>query len=195
MELFFNYIITSLAILSSILAWIAKIKWSHEFKEAKEAEIKAKSAQIDTIKEKAELYESIISRKLMDHSKQTIVELEKLLDETEKSKQEEINKILNKIKESEKAIIDKYLNPDNKMHKGDRYPLLLAMLSHELRTPVNAILGFSELLANENINKEESKQYLEIISKSGENILKVFNDVVEFIKTAHSLTIDERKLD
>jgi len=194
MELLFNYIITSLAILSSILAWIAKIKWSREFKEAKEAEIKAKSAQIDTIREKAELYESIISKKLMDHSKQTIVELEKLLDETEKSKQEDINKILNKIKESEKAIIDKYSNNSYGVHKGDTYSLLLTMLSHEIRTPINAMLGFSHLLASDNINKEESKQYLEIILSSGDNLLKVLDDVVELIKTAHSLTIAEKKL-
>ena len=193
MELLLNYIITSLAIFSSILAWIAKIKWSHEFKEAKEAEIKAKSAQIDAIREKAELYESIISKKLMDHSKQTIVELEELLDETEKSKQEEINKILNKIKESEKTIIDKY--SDSKMVKGDTYSLLLAMISHEMRTPINAMIGFSHILATENINKEEREQYLEIISNSGENLLQVLNDVVELIKTSHSLTIEEKKFD
>ena len=41
----FNYTITILSLIGASLAWIAKLKWSKEFKEAKNAEIKAKIAQ------------------------------------------------------------------------------------------------------------------------------------------------------
>jgi len=195
MELIFNYVITVLAILASILAWLAKLKWSKEYKEAKEAEIKAKSSQIETIREKAELYESIISKKLLDHSKQTIEDLEQLLDDTEKSKQLEINKILKKIKDSEAEFKEKYSNETYDTYGGDKYSLLLMMLSHEIRTPINGILGYSSLLADNNINSDERKQYLEIITKSGENLLNVINDVVELIKAAHSITQEATNLD
>ena len=36
-------------------------------------------------------------------------------------------------------------------------------MSHEIRTPMNGILGFSELLANEQVSKEQRKQYISII--------------------------------
>ena len=151
-----NYLITLLALIAALFAWIAKLKWSKEFKEAKEAEIKAKIAQIDTIREKVELYESIISKKLIDYSKQTIAELEQRLVKTEKSKQEEIKKFLNKIKEIEKVQKQKY---------SDNEKDLLLKIFHELRKPINGIIGFSELAMSDNINKEDKLEFIKTINQ------------------------------
>ena len=168
-----NYSITILAVLASIVAWIAKLKWSKEFKEAKEAEIKAKVAQIETIKEKLELYESIVSKKLIEHSKQTIQELENLLSQTEKSKQAEINRILDDYKKSEDNLKQKYTDDNN-------IPLL-AILSHELRTPINGIIGFSELTNVENISDDKRKKYKEIIESNAMRLLSVLDDLMDLI--------------
>lgn len=178
LDQFINYSITILALIASLLAWVAKIKWSNEFKAAKEAEIKAKTAQMEAIREKAEFYESIISKKLIEYSKSTIAELEALVDKTEKSKQEEINKILNRIKINAVSFQEKYHANDN----GS----LLALISHELRTPINAIIGFNELTLGEDVDIEdnERKQFAEIIDENARRLLSVVNDLFELAISA-----------
>ncbi len=58
----------------------------------------------------------------------------------------------------------------------------LANMSHELRTPLNAILGFSELLCRESELPPEQLGNLKAIGRSGEHLLSLINDVLEFSK-------------
>ncbi|MDM8537063.1 transporter substrate-binding domain-containing protein [Desulfobacterales bacterium HSG17] len=58
----------------------------------------------------------------------------------------------------------------------------LANMSHELRTPLNAILGFSELMKRDTGISPEQIQSLETIGRSGEHLLSLINDVLEFSK-------------
>jgi PAS domain S-box-containing protein len=58
----------------------------------------------------------------------------------------------------------------------------LANMSHELRTPLNAILGFTQLMHRDSTLKTEHQQYLDIISRSGEHLLNLINDVLEMSK-------------
>jgi signal transduction histidine kinase len=59
----------------------------------------------------------------------------------------------------------------------------LAHMSHELRTPLNAILGFSQVIAEEMLGPRAKRRYLEYvrdIQHSGEHLLGVVNDLLEF---------------
>lgn len=180
---FLNYLITLLALIASLLAWFAKLKWSKEYREAKEAEIKAKIAQMDTVREKVQLYESIISNKLIDYSKQTISNLEELLIQTENSKHEEIGNILNKIKEGENGLKQKYGISENAP--------LVPLLSYELRTPINAIIGFSNLLSIDDFEKVEIQQFSEIIKENAIHLFSVIEDLMQLISTLQKLNQNE----
>ena len=57
----------------------------------------------------------------------------------------------------------------------------LANMSHEIRTPVNAILGFTHLLERRELDSE-SKEYVQTIQKSGENLLAIVNDILDLSK-------------
>ncbi len=57
----------------------------------------------------------------------------------------------------------------------------LAMMSHELRTPLNSILGFTKLIELPPGN-EMGKKYLDYIHKSGQNLLKLINELLELSK-------------
>ena len=57
----------------------------------------------------------------------------------------------------------------------------LSNMSHEIRTPLNAILGFVSLLQSENLTLKH-KNYLDIIHNSGENLLHIINDLLDFSK-------------
>lgn len=59
--------------------------------------------------------------------------------------------------------------------------VFLAKMSHELRTPLNAIIGFSHLLRQGKTSKEQREQ-LEIISRSGEHLLTLIDDVLDVAK-------------
>ncbi len=51
-------------------------------------------------------------------------------------------------------------------------------LTHEVRTPLNVILGFSKLLYDENLSTEVKQNYLDIINKKGYNLLHLINDIL-----------------
>lgn len=59
----------------------------------------------------------------------------------------------------------------------------LAMMSHEIRTPMNGILGMSSLL-EQKIEDPESKTYNQIIRSSGEILLTLLNDILDYSKIA-----------
>jgi signal transduction histidine kinase/CheY-like chemotaxis protein len=58
----------------------------------------------------------------------------------------------------------------------------LTNLSHEIRTPMNAILGFTDLLKGKDLSLEERSEYLNIISKSGTNLVSIIDDLIEMSK-------------
>ncbi|MEO0535084.1 MAG: AAA family ATPase [Cyanobacteria bacterium P01_A01_bin.123] len=58
----------------------------------------------------------------------------------------------------------------------------LANMSHELRTPLNAILGFTQLMNRDATLSQTHQNHLQIISRSGEHLLNLINDVLEFSK-------------
>lgn len=60
--------------------------------------------------------------------------------------------------------------------------VFLANMSHELRTPLNAILGYAGLLKKDLIGSEKHQEYLNTISKSGEQLLSLINEVLEISK-------------
>lgn len=57
----------------------------------------------------------------------------------------------------------------------------LAMVSHEFRTPMNAILGMAELMAETKLTEEQSK-YLEVFQNAGNTLLDLINDILDLSK-------------
>ena len=57
----------------------------------------------------------------------------------------------------------------------------LANISHELRTPMNGILGTTELIQATGLDSQQS-EYFEIIRNSAQSLLVVINDVLDFSK-------------
>jgi signal transduction histidine kinase/CheY-like chemotaxis protein/HPt (histidine-containing phosphotransfer) domain-containing protein len=58
---------------------------------------------------------------------------------------------------------------------------LISNLSHEMRTPLNGILGLTQVLLDNRSGAEE-RELLEMIKASGESLLRVLNDLLDFSK-------------
>ena len=66
----------------------------------------------------------------------------------------------------------------------------LANMSHEIRTPMNGVLGMAELLARTDLTPRQ-KTFTDVIVKSGNALLTIINDVLDFSKiNAGQLTLD-----
>ncbi|MEO5377021.1 MAG: ATP-binding protein [Magnetococcus sp. DMHC-6] len=68
----------------------------------------------------------------------------------------------------------------------------LATISHETRTPLNGVIGFAQLLG-ETALTEEQRGYLETIAQSGQNLLIIFNDMLDYSRIEHGTLVLEKK--
>ena len=74
--------------------------------------------------------------------------------------------------------------------------IFLANMSHEFRTPLNAILGFTQLMNRDSGLSAEQQENLGIINRSGEHLLGLINDVLELSKIeAGRMTLNEQSFD
>jgi len=58
----------------------------------------------------------------------------------------------------------------------------LANMSHEVRTPLNSIIGFSELLANPDFDQKQKDDFIHHIIISGNNLLSIISDIMDISK-------------
>lgn len=71
----------------------------------------------------------------------------------------------------------------------------IANMSHEVRTPLNAIVGFSGLMVTAS-SEEERKMYADIIAENNERLLRLVNDIFDLSQIeAGTLTFEYSKFD
>ena len=70
-----------------------------------------------------------------------------------------------------------------KAQESDRLKTaFLQNMSHEIRSPLNAIKGFSQLLVRNYDNKERLERYTKIIDQRSDDLLDIINDLLDIAK-------------
>lgn len=72
----------------------------------------------------------------------------------------------------------------------------LSNMSHDIRTPMNAIIGLSTLISQNAENPEKVREYVQKMSSSGQHLLSLINDVLDMSKIESgktTLTMEEFK--
>jgi signal transduction histidine kinase len=75
---------------------------------------------------------------------------------------------------------------------------LVSNVSHELRTPLASVLGFSSLMLDREVTREETKRYLEVIRTEARRLADLLNDLLDLERVeqdALELRNDEVDLD
>ncbi|MTI40751.1 PAS domain-containing sensor histidine kinase [Fulvivirga lutimaris] len=84
-----------------------------------------------------------------------------------------------------KKAIEELIKAKEKAEESDRLKTeFINNMSHEIRTPLNGILGFSEMLFNSEKTGDEQKQYIDIIHKSGNQLMHVIDEILEISELA-----------
>lgn len=135
-------IITVLSLLSSLISWLVKLRWSKEFKEAKEA-------QISTLQEKIDFYKEIGSPNLISHLKSTKDIYEGIIKDIQENLDDERlkNREQDQTKEEYVENIEKLLNEKQ---------ILIEEVQHRVVNNLAVISGIIQLqiLYVDNDNQE-----------------------------------------
>lgn len=88
-----------------------------------------------------------------------------------------------KLKEKLKRKSERLIEAKMKAEESDQLKSsFLANVSHEFRTPMNAIMGFTEIMLYTKPGEDKCKRYLQNIYKSSEQLLQIIHNTIEYSK-------------
>lgn len=85
---------------------------------------------------------------------------------------------VNERREAEEQLIEANVRVTEAARAKESF---LATMSHEIRTPMNGVLGMAGLLADTQLN-DEQRDYIRLIRASGDTLLRLIDDVLDFSK-------------
>ncbi len=97
-----------------------------------------------------------------------------------------INKIYGLVSDvsmTKKAEEDLLSSTESLQKLNETKDKFISIISHDLRTPFSSILGFTDLLLNEDdLTVEESRKYIEYIQESSRNMLSLVNSLLDWTR-------------
>jgi len=114
---------------------------------------------------------------------------ERKLEQEVQERTKELNETLDELTKTNYELNETKTNLIQTQKFRDQF---MANMSHEIRTPMNAIVGLTNLLTKSPLNTQQAK-YLEVIKKSGENLLVIINDILDLSKIeAGKMELEQR---
>jgi len=90
--------------------------------------------------------------------------------------QQQLKQRLGELESTQKFLEKARAEAENANHTKSRF---IAMISHEIRTPINGLLGTLSLLSDSKLNDTQD-ELVQVASKSGETLRLLLNDVIDF---------------
>jgi chromosome segregation ATPase len=197
---YINEIITIISLIAAVLAWLAKLKWSKEYSQAKDEIIKAKDAQIEmlklqvqnllelnpvklkeyyaAVKEQLEKYNDLLKEQLAAAKKEIEImqmALNKMKDK-EEDNQEKISKLSDEKERLERNVIDlegNLFEMQSDLINQSIEPIIPELDSKKLK----GIISASNLIGNQlrGFSKKDEMNTLSESIKEKLDMIKFFN--------------------
>ncbi len=111
-----------------------------------------------------------------DKQKKQLTTIDQEIEKKVKERTEELEIELNEQQQFEDALNDALEKAKEANFLKDTF---LSNLSFGMRTPMNAIIGYSELIKEKGVSLEEKENYIETISNSSKLLVNIINDVLD----------------
>jgi len=116
-----------------------------------------------------------------------------------KQLQEGVNTLAKELQKSEEVqqhYVDSLIKEREASEQANKAKSeFLAVMTHELRTPMNGVLGMLQLMQSTALSKEQD-EYVEIALSSGDHLLGLINDILDFSKIEQgNIELDQRFFD
>ena len=108
---------------------------------------------------------------------------------------ERLSEVNQELEKAKKAAEEAFHIAEEANQSKSRF---LSNMSHDMRTPMNAIVGFTTLLDNESKNPKKVQEYTKKIAFSSQHLLGLINDVLDMSKIEAGkmkLTLEEENMD
>jgi signal transduction histidine kinase len=141
-----------------------------EFRNGKIHVYQTESSEVSMLKE----YNETLIRKMEDRMLKS--------EEAEKKIRIYASQLEQEIEQRKQAELE-LIEALKRAEESDRLKsAFLANMSHEVRTPLNSIIGFSELLSNPEFDQAQKNDFIQYIINSGNNLLAIINDIMDISK-------------
>ncbi len=130
----------------------------------------------------------IISTIIIRISNKTLAEpLKKTIDATKNVANGDFNIRLETNRNDEiKELVDNFNTMAKQLGENELLQKdFIDNVSHEIRTPINSIQGFTKLLDDETLSEEERKEYISIILEETDRLLNLSNNILKLAKLQH----------
>ncbi|HET9096919.1 MAG TPA: ATP-binding protein [Candidatus Baltobacteraceae bacterium] len=120
--------------------------------------------------------------------KEELVQLNAELQETNRGVMAMYTQLAGELDETNRGVVALYAELDDKsvrVHEADQAKTrFLASVSHELRSPINSIIGLTRLLMDQDANSSSNEQQkqLKLIAGSAAELLRLVNDLLDLAK-------------
>lgn len=125
---------------------------------------------------------------LFDHKSKTKLITKKLRDilyenSRERIKFNNLNRENKDLIKNINILLDRYqlISVDNKNYK-EQHRKMISNISHDIRTPLTALMGYIELVKDDSISKEKREEYFDIIDERGNALRDLMEEFFQMAK-------------
>ncbi|WP_425447374.1 sensor histidine kinase [Dethiothermospora halolimnae] len=125
---------------------------------------------------------------LFDHKRKTKLITKKLRDilyenSRERIKFNNLNRENKDLIKNINILLDRYqlISVDNKNYK-EQHRKMISNISHDIRTPLTALMGYIELVKDDSISKEKREEYFDIIDERGNALRDLMEEFFQMAK-------------